>query len=512
MGRKNKNDKSAVKSVYIHSPNISMMKIPVAGVVLFLSASMVIPAYSQSESSWTKNLPGIGTFSSTRVADLNGDGTDDIILGAGREEFQTSDSGVIALNGKTGELMWKVFAKDQMFGSAAFQDIDADGHPDVFISGRSSELIAISGFSGKVIWRFDPKSREHRKQQWFNFYNPQWIPDQDGDGLLDLLVSNGGDVKVEAYNPNRAPGYLLIMNARTGAILHQAVMPDHKEIYMSVCVSPSPGSGDFDIVFGTGGETLGGNLFLGKLSQLIRNDLSEAVILDSSADRGYIGPAARADLNGDGITEILVNAVNGRLIAFDGNTLERIWEIKRPGTETYSSITVGHFNRDEIPDVFSSYALGSWPKMDWSSQFMANGKTAKVEFEDSLGFYQNSSGIAVDWDGDGYDEVLMSVNFQEIKNLYQKFFYNMLVLIDFKTNEVLQIGETFDGNNISSTPWAGDLDHDGFLDIVYVHGTDLRHTYTFDGMQVHRIATRVPVKKPVRWGAYQGSSYTGIFR
>ncbi|HNR08813.1 MAG TPA: hypothetical protein PKM27_15950 [Saprospiraceae bacterium] len=491
--------------------SIRMINVSVTGLILILGTFIILPATSQTETSWTKNLPGIGTFSSTRVADLNGDGTDDIVLGAGREETQTCDSGVIALNGKTGELMWKVFARDQMFGSAAFQDIDADGHPDVFISGRSSELIAISGYSGKVIWRFDPKSREHRKQRWFNFYNPQWIPDQDGDGLQDLLVSNGGDVQVEAYNPNRAPGYLLILSARTGAILHQAVMPDRKEIYMSVCISPSPGSPDFDIVFGTGGETLGGHLFLGKLSQLLRNDLSEAVILDSTADRGYIAPAARADLNGDGVTDILVNAVNGRLIAFDGMSLGRLWEVKRPGTETYSSITVGYFNRDEVPDAFCSYAMGSWPKMDWSAQFMADGKTAKVEFEDSLGFYQNSSGIAVDWDGDGYDEVLLSVNFQEIKNLYQKFFYNMLVLIDFKTNEVLQIGETFDGNNISSTPWAGDLDHDGYLDIVYVHGTNLRHTYTFDGMQVHRIATKVPVKKPVRWGAYQGSAYTGIF-
>lgn len=461
--------------------------------------------------SWSSDLPGIGTFSSARVADLNGDGTDDIVLGAGKEELQYSDSGVIALDGKTGRLLWKVSSIDQMFGSAIFLDINKDGHPDVFISGRSSELMAIDGFTGKAIWKFDPKAKKNANRRWFNFYNPQFIPDQDKDGLEDLLVSNGGDVQVEAYNPNRAPGYLLTMSSKTGEVLSLAVMPDNKEIYMSVTSLPSADHKDYDILFGTGGETLGGHLYLGKLSQVIKGDLSKARLIDSCSDRGYIGPAARADINKDGITDIIVNAVNGRLLVFDGKTLDRLWELRRPETETYSSLTIGYFNSDSIPDIFSSYAMGTWPKMDWSTQFMADGRTGSIQFVDSLGFYQNSSGIAVDWDGDGREEVLMSVNFQEIKNGYQKFFYNMLVMIDFKTNDVLQIGDTYNGNNMSSTPWAGDLDHDGYLDIIYVHGVNLRHTYTFDGMKVHRIATQVPLKKSVRWGAYQGSKYTGVF-
>ncbi|MBK7372146.1 MAG: PQQ-binding-like beta-propeller repeat protein [Saprospiraceae bacterium] len=467
---------------------------------------------ASGQTNWTTTLPGLGSFSSCRVADLNGDGTDDIIMGAGRLEFEACDSAVIALDGKTGKLLWHVAATDQIFGSAIFQDIDKDGHPDALICGRSSELIMISGISGKVLWRFNPKSRDNRKHDFYNFYNPQWIPDEDGDGLQDIVVSNGGDVKVAAYDPNRRPGYLLIMSAATGAILHLATMPDRKEIYMSVTVNPTPDHMDYEILFGSGGETLGGHLYLGLLSQLRAGDLSKARILDSTVDRGYIGPAARADVNGDGVLDLFVNSVNGRMLAYDGVTYQKLWEIKRPETETYSSITVGLFNEDTIPDFFASYAMGSWPKLDWSTQFMADGKTGKIQFIDSLGFYQNSSAVAVDWDGDGRDEVLMSVNIQEIKNDIHKYFYNILALIDFKTNEVLQIGDTYEGNNVSSTPWVGDLDHDGFLDILYIHGTNLRHTYTFDGMQIHRIVTTVPVKKKIKWGAYQGSDYTGLYK
>ncbi len=483
---------------------------PVLNKIIFIFFYFILfPLHSQG---WVDSLPRIGTFSSPRVADLNGDGIDDIILGAGKEEFIKSDSGVVALDGRNGKMLWHVFAKDQMFGSAIFQDINADGHPDVLINGRSSELIMINGLNGQVIWRFDPRSKQNKSHRFYNFYNSQWIPDLDGDSLKDILVSNGGDITKEAYDPNRPPGYLLIMSSRTGEILHLAEMPDGKEIYMSVTVTPLPNLKDYEIIYGTGGETIGGHLYRCLLSDVIKHDLKKSMMLDSTRDRGYIGPAARVDLNRDGITDIIVNSVNGRMIAFDGKDYHRLWELRRPGTETYSSITVGQFTDDDIPDLFASYAKGTWPQLDWSTQFLADGKNGKVLFVDSLGFYQNSTGVACDWDGDGKDEILLSVNIQEIKNGFYKYFYNFLALIDFKTNEVLQVGDLHEGNNISSTPWVGDLDHDGKLDIIYVHGINDRHTYTFDGMKVHRIRTQILIKNPVKWGAYQGSEYTGVYK
>ncbi len=143
---------------------------------------------------------------------------------------------------------------------------------------------------------------------------------------------------------------------------------------------------------------------------------------------------------------------------------------------------------------------------------MINGRTGKIEFTDSLGYYQMTSPVAFDYDGDGKDEVLMSVNIQEIRDGYLKYFYNMLAVADFKSGQWLQFGDTFEGNNLSSTPWVGDLDHDGRLDILYCHGDNLRHTYAFDGIKIKRIATQFSIQKPIQWGAYQGSNYDGIYR
>ena len=464
---------------------------------------------------WTQTLPTIGTFSSPRISDLNGDGTGDIILGGGREEFQASDTAVFALDGLTGELLWNVPAVDQIFGSATFLDVTGDGISDVFIGGRSAELIAIDGASGAELWRFVKanKLRSLRRERWFNFYNPQFIPDQDGDSLPDLLVSNGGDVMAEPYDPDRPAGSLAVISSASGSLLARADMPDGKETYFSVTVSPTPDSSDWEIVFGTGGETLGGNLYLGLLSQVMAGNLAGARKLHSSDDKGYIGPASRVDLNEDGRTEIILNTVNGRIMAIDGHTLQVIWETKLldKATESYSSVAIGRFNHDQIPDFFVSHAIGTWPRLDWSVQAMVNGKTGEIEFMDSLGFYQNTTPITLDWNGDGYDEVLMSVNIQEVNELFQKFFYNILVLIDFQEPDIKQIGEVFEGSNLSSTPWVGDLDADQKLDIIYCHGTNLRHTYTFDGIAIKRLATQVPIRRSITWGSYQGSNYNGIF-
>lgn len=485
-----------------------MRKLPFKLLVFLTSLLLSGSLYAQT--SWSTDLPGVGTFSSPRITDLNKDGVGDVIIGAGREEFHACDSAVIALDGKTGQLLWNIAAKDQIFGSAALKDITNDGIKDAFIGGRSAELIAINGATGQEIWRF--KADQHTDTKWFNFYNPQFVSDQDGDGYEDILVANGGDVMVAPYDTNRPPGYLVVISSKKGDLLAKAEMPDGKEIYMSATVSPAYGQKDWEIVFGTGGETVGGNLYLGYLSQVMREDLSEAILLHESEHKGYIGPAARIDLTKDGILDIVCNAVDGQLLAFNGKDQQVIWEVKIPSTEAYSSVALGQFTEDDIPDVFMSYGQGTWPKLSWSLQTMVNGATGTIEFTDSMGLYQNTTPLVFDVDGNGIDEVIMSLNYHEFNELYQKFFYTTFIVIGFQTKEIVQFGGVHEGSNLSSTPWLGDLDQDGFLDIISCHGTNLRHTYTFDGMKINRLSTKIPISKSIKWGAYQGSNYDGVYK
>ncbi len=315
----------------------------------------------------------------------------------------------------------------------------------------------------------------------------------------------------EPHDPNRPAGYLVILDSKNGTVISRAPMPDGKEIYMSVSVLPHKPNTFKSVVFGTGGETIGGNLFVASISDIRSGSLVNAVKLDSSKTRGFVGPAAWVDINEDGIHDIVANAVDGRLLAFDGLTHKPIWKVKAPNTEAYSSVSVGNFTDDKIPDFFVSYAQGVWPELKWSVQMMVNGRNGMVEFRDSLGFYQMSTPVIADLNGDGKDEALLPMNYQ-VKDTFQfKFFYNNMVAIEFTEKVAAELDLHYEGHNLSSTPWIGDIDNNGFLDLIYVHGTNLKKTYTFDGLQINRIDTKFPVYGKIKWGAYMGSNYNGVY-
>lgn len=444
------------------------------------------------------------------MADLNGDGVKDIILGAGKEEFVFSDTAVFALDGRNGDLLWYNSASDQLFISPGLLDINQDGVKDVVVGGRSRELMALDGRNGQAFWRFDTlRYGEGGKKRWFNFYNPQFVDDQDCDGVPDILIANGGDIAVAPHNPNRAAGRLVVLSSRTGALLAEAMMPDNKEIYMSISALKT--GDDYRIIFGTGGETVGGNLYVGTLKEVLRGDLSTAKKIATSPDKGFIAPPAWVDVNSDGQPDIVAAAVDGRLMAFDGKDLSPLWSTPLPGVEAYSSVAIGNFTDDATPDFFVSFARGVWPKLEWTRQYMLNGVNGAIEFSDSLGYYQTSSAVVVDVNGDGRDEALLSVNYQAYDSLNMVTFYNTLMVFEFSSKEAVELLEGLWGHNISSTPWLGDLDDDGFLDIVFCHSNNRFQTYVFDGMQVDCLKTKIPIAKPIKWGSYMGSNYDGIY-
>ena len=53
---------------------------------------------------------------------------------------------------------------------------------------------------------------------------------------------------------------------------------------------------------------------------------------------------------------------------------------------------------------------------------MVDGAKGEIAFRDSLGFYQTSTAVAGDLNGSGFDEALMSVNYQ----IYDEIFSEIL--------------------------------------------------------------------------------------
>jgi len=74
---------------------------------------------------------------------------------------------------------------------------------------------------------------------------------------------------------------------------------------MSIAAIETADGKDHEVIFGTGGETIGGNLYITKLSDIMQGDISNAIMLDSCPNKGYIGPPAWADITGDQIPDII---------------------------------------------------------------------------------------------------------------------------------------------------------------------------------------------------------------
>jgi hypothetical protein len=116
---------------------------------------------------------------------------------------------------------------------------------------------------------------------------------------------------------------------------------------------------------------------------------------------------------------------------------------------------------------------------------------------------------------DGRDEAIISINNFDCSLGYAlkspRIMENKLIAIDFANKSVDTLDKAQRFKNIFSTPWIGDMDNDGYLDIIYCqyfHHSDL---VAFLGMRIKRIDMPVKIKKPVLWGGFLGSRGDGIF-
>ncbi len=473
----------------------------------------------QTELVWAKSLPGVGSQSSIRTAYLNNDNILDLVIGAGSNEYVQSDWGIIALDGATGSLIWKQEANDLVFGTAVFYDVNDDDIKDVFIGGRSNILQSLDGKTGDTIWTYHwERYHEHPILGYakHNFYSAAMVPDLDQDGYNDLLVQNGGNPKIgPGIRQGRVPGVLMIVSSRNGTVIASDTMPDGMESYMSPLVFQQAGQSSPHIVFGSGGETFSGHLYLAKLEDLTDQRLDRARIIASDEGHGFIAPPSIVDINQDQYLDIVAISHGSKAIAISGRDLQELWQLKIADTECSNSFAIGYFTDDDVPDFFTFVSKGSWPNNTGSLQILIEGSNGEIVYRNQLGCTGFSSAVAYDLNYDGRSEALLSINEFDCSAGFsgdvQKI-TNKLIAIDFASDQWYVIDERPGFKNIFTTPWIGDIDNNGYLDIVYCQYYH-RPPYitSFLGMDVRRISTDIRIRDKVIWGAYLGSKGNGIF-
>ncbi|MEJ7681049.1 MAG: hypothetical protein WKG06_24990 [Segetibacter sp.] len=168
------------------------------------------------------------------------------------------------------------------------------------------------------------------------------VPDQNNDGMEDLLTINGGNALANPYSKaDRYPGVLMLLDSKTGNVIAADTMPDGKESYMTPLCFTQPGSNELFIVFGTGGETIDGNLYISTISQLLSKKLSSAKVIATEKGHGFIAPAVLADISEDGYLDIIAISHGSKAVAIDGKDHHILWTKTFPATECSNSFAVG---------------------------------------------------------------------------------------------------------------------------------------------------------------------------
>jgi len=468
---------------------------------------------------WTQTIPEIGSSSSPRAADLTGDGVLDIVMGGGGHEFASTDYGVLALDGTDGSILWSVPARNQVIGSPDFMDLNDDGTPDVIIGGRSAILYAINGNSGELFWEYLPTTDSMdlvNDRGILNYYNPQFIPDQDGDGLQDILITHGGFIKAPPKELNRPPGSIRVISSGTGEQLAEVDMPDGRETYISPVVHDFEGNGELSVLFGTGGETINGHFYKASLNSVLDEDLSGAQVLANGNGKGFIAPPVLADLNDDGIKDIIVNSVNGRVIGIDGSSEQQLWEADLGSEfEGYTSPAPGNFTGDDTPDFFVSYGRGIWPIVEFAYQVMIDGSDGSIISADTAGTFQYASPLTFDFNEDGLDEGIVVINKKTEQSTggitTLEIFVNEMLVFNPRTGDSYRFQEQKNGSNLGSTPLLTDLDGDGYLDVIYCYMNDPFNYYSFKELNIERIETDIAIDRPAAWGEYMGPNHDGTY-
>ena len=471
--------------------------------IVFLLSTHYI---SCQDLTWETFVDSIPTLSSPRPSDLNNDGVLDIVIGGGTEG-EISNAGVMAFDGMNGSLLWKAPSRSELYGSPIFYDANGDGTEDVFITGREAQFLAFDGVSGSLLWDFFPYGTNPADSGWYNFYNPHFINDVNADSFQDLIVTNGGDYSAPEWETDRPPGHVLVLSSTDGEILAQAIVPDSAETYCSPIVCDLQNNGSQWVLFGTGGENLGGHFYACPLTSILDNNMNGSVILAADSLKGYIAPPSLVLNEATNTYDIYVLSYGGKLQKFSGSDFSEQWSFQHPDTESSAAPVIGNFTSDHTPDVFLTLFKGIAPSFSDFYQIMLDGSNGDLKFIDSLGQLNYASGNAIDLNNDGRDEAVTSLTY--VTNGY---FEHRLEKIDFTTNTASDLTPLGGGVNLGSTPLFTDLDQNGNVDLIYASRSDSLNPVAWNGIVVSRIDLGNPIPNSgIAWGSYLGSNYSGLY-
>ncbi|NLV46460.1 MAG: hypothetical protein GXY07_18410 [Candidatus Hydrogenedentes bacterium] len=310
------------------------------------------------EGAWTttllaKNLaehtPGMGL--SVRVADLNGDGRNEMVLGTGQEGAGTAFFYVLATDGKT--LTRRTACRPEHCNSSGYthsfgiHDLDGDGLKEV--------LAAYCG-GGEII-RYDVDAAldrvDARKIHHLSGSGEETIlADVDNEGALELIVANG-------FRPGAARAEIFEFDPQGELTTEPRLVVEGYEgnpcFYVSILVGDVDSDGKNEMVLGWKKEQKTNLATL--IAYRVGETVEPAYVFEKDTpdlDMAYFEKMMTvADLDKDGRNELFVSTRGDHASEFI--TSEHLGHVFRYEIQQNGAVT-----RELVADFNADYAESSW--------------------------------------------------------------------------------------------------------------------------------------------------------
>ena len=366
---------------------------------------------------WQVKFPKMISEGSSRMLLVNDDLVPDVVIGfgTGADGYDIPDyvcdiyfdgqkpclGGILALDGKTGKEIWRLWTKHEIFALTCQADLDEDGTIDCLAGGRAGVFLAVSIKKGKELWSFGNHAIQ---SDLMSVYDAQIVEDIDNDGVQDILAMHGGDALSELDQRDHVYGKLILFSGKTGRRLQWMPTPDNKESLYPPQIATGPDGREI-IIFGTGSTKHGGALYAKPLLDFYRKNITNIKLIHKDKDFGMMYPAAMADINGDGILDLIVPTSHEQILSFSGVDFSKLWNTTLEGYQSISSVAVGYYDSDTTPDFIVKYNLGDeYPLFKHEKTVVLSGKNGSIISKPIINSISaKSTPITISMDGYGND-------------------------------------------------------------------------------------------------------------
>jgi len=398
---------------------------------------------------WFRSILGTGIGDTGLVvADLDGDGHNEIVAGASSGGFWSNSYWYILAHGPEGyTAVWTQAPYTEAISSIRVADVTGDGLPEILVGlsnsiliydGRTHALIRTVATAGNAVFGLT-------------------VADVDSDGRLELVFCDASA--------------LYVYGADSGA----------QEF-------AGPGLGAFDVAVGNVDSDPDREIILAGTPGRVLNGRTRE--LEWSSTLGFGSRVRVGDLDADGMDEIVGAASWYLITVFDA-------DLRSPKYQIHADLDVAAVQIEDVEkDGHLELIYGDG---QWGSVYVLNGATGVPKWEVRNPEHGVTDVAVGDADGDGRIELLWGAGFTSTGPDY-------LFVADTVSHTIEWQSEDIGGPFYALD--YGDLDHDGRNELIY-GSTESESGYADGLFFIHDAATKALL---YRSGQPTGLDWTGLHR